>query len=1600
MLRNKYFIIGFLLGTSLTLSSAELAKGNLIANGDFSKIGDAGKIEAWQVGKNAKVEKIDGKPTLVLNGNYSGIKQNISLKPDWHTLHLSMRMKATNIKIGNASWKDGRVAMCFKNADGKRIGEWPKVFNVKGTSEWQNCERDYSIPSGAAILEFNPVNFGKSGKLELRDIRLTLIKLRVPLKDLALPKGASNVWTPEKSQVQKSATREQLCINGLWRFLPIIDAYNKTIPVAGKGWGWFKIPGIWPTAKDWDISAPSQEFLLPEQIKEKVDLKTLEQAWYQREITIPATWTGKKILLDFEMVQTHSAIYIDGKQVGEILFPGGEVDITSAVLPGRKAVLTILHTARALAKAADVFMAPGRVFKTKTKLKMKGITGDVYLLARPEIDYITDTHIITSTRKQEISFDSGLAGLKTGDFQLTAEILIDNKSVKTFKSKIFSKKDLQGHRFRFTAPWKDPLLWDTHTPDKLYTAKVTLKKQDGTIVDQQIPFQFGFREFWIDGRDFYLNGKRIHLRALTVSNICDFADKASFLGALNTCTKMKEYGFNFLITNNYNFLPGAVSYMNGLFQATRKTGVLASFSLPHAKDYNWFDTKEQEKRYQKLCQWLIRKVQNNPSIIAYAMNHNATGYYGDQNPLKIDGIYSLEKISATSKSKLKYRKQAMLSAKIAKGIDSSRPVYHHQSGNLGDMYTLNCYLNWAPRQERSDWLQHWSKKGVKPIFFVEWGLPHIASWSSYRGPNFIWRSIEFQKIWDSEFASAITNQKAYKMSKEKENILAQESKFWDNKKPIHWGLLAWFLSKSEHNYLEIQSWFAADNWRSFRMAGASAMLPWDQQGMWKRISKTKNKQNPECYANLQRPGIVPDFFTQGSQYIYERQKRIFEPTSLGKTFLRWNQSVIAFIAGKKAHPTEKNCTFTHGENINKQLVIVNDSREKRTCNYTWELKGMDKKGEGSIDIAPGDVGFVPLSILIEDDVSQGQYKLSVAFNFMNGKKQNDTFVLNVIGIAPEKSKIKLRGKIALFDPSGETKSMLENIKISFTNVDANSDLKPYRMLIIGKNALVEKNSLIDFAKVKHKMNILVFEQPYKVLSQRLGFRANIMGLRNTFIRNSIHPALKGISDKLLKNWRGASTLTSPYLQNLPEFETHDPKWNWCGFLNTRVWRAGNNGNTASVLIEKPVRGNWMPLIDGGFNLQYSPLLEYRDQKGVIIFCQMDTTSRTELEPVASMLYRNLIFYLDTVNLVPSRTVYYTGNDVGEKLLKQLGIIFTIYDNQLLNEKSLLIVGPEAKLKTKLFELVKGGANALCLGLNAVEINANVSTDIKVKDSSEYSSMIEDLSTPEFMGISNSELYWRTKMHLAAIQNNDKYSNKALKKISSGNGIIILSQLAPWMIDYMKSPNIRNTYRRNIFLVSRLLANLGAVYKTSKLRESFKQPLLQNQYKLPTKWVALESPNGDGEEKQWHKSTFDDSAWKGIKVPGAFENQRKELIDYNGYFWYRIKFKAPGNLKNSEVTLNIGPVDDESWVWLNDNYMGEVTKKTNPKDYYRADRIYKLKPGQLKFDGENTLVVRVADWYKMGGIMGDPMLTVPQKSLDSYYIQKPIADDDPYRYYRW
>src|SRR5262249_23644418 len=149
------------------------------------------------------------------------------------------------------------------------------------------------------------------------------------------PPGVKVVWDLGKAHRDRTPTRERVCLNGLWRWQPAGDG-TESVP-AGR-WGYFKVPGFWPGHANY-LQEDCQTLHAHPSWK-GADPRRLTAAWYQREITVPADWAGRRITLSAEYVNSFAVVYVDGKKAGEVRFPAGEVDLTAACRPGGKHALS------------------------------------------------------------------------------------------------------------------------------------------------------------------------------------------------------------------------------------------------------------------------------------------------------------------------------------------------------------------------------------------------------------------------------------------------------------------------------------------------------------------------------------------------------------------------------------------------------------------------------------------------------------------------------------------------------------------------------------------------------------------------------------------------------------------------------------------------------------------------------------------------------------------------------------------------------------------------------------------------------------------------------------------------------------------------------------------------------------------------------------------------------------------------------------------------------------------------------------------------------------------------------------------------------------
>lgn len=123
----------------------------------------------------------------------------------------------------------------------------------------------------------------------------------------------------------------------------------------------------------------------------------------------------------------------------------------------------------------------------------------------------------------------------------------------------------------------------------------------------------------------------------------------------------------------------------------------------------------------------------------------------------------------------------------------------------------------------------------------------------------------------------------------------------------------------------------------------------------------------------------------------------------------------------------------------------------------------------------------------------------------------------------------------------------------------------------------------------------------------------------------------------------------------------------------------------------------------------------------------------------------------------------------------------------------------------------------------------------------------------------------------------------------------------------------------------------------------------------------------GDDMDWAKPNYNDKHWEIIKVPNSWEEEG--FHGYNGYAWYRKHFTISSSMKDRNITVKLGRIDDVDEVYVNGNLVG--SSGTFPPDYqtaYFAWREYELPAKYLNFDKDNVIAVRVYDSQLEGGMV--------------------------------
>lgn len=658
--------------------------------------------------------------------------------------------------------------------------------------------------------------------------------------DAVLPAGMELKWD-SLDVVTVNAKRSQASLDGIWRITPAV-AGESSPPKAG--WAYIKVPGSWASRRGHAAPghpAPSDLVAVARGPQwSNGDGATVARAWYERTLPIPPEWTGRLISLRFDRVCTDAIVYVNGTECGRVSWPWGSVDITPAVTPGKTADIQVLVAAIPDPQLVGHFWQNAfmEVTYSAASLATRGLTGGVYLESRSSEAHVSGVFVRTSTRKKEIALDVDLSGVKQpGHIHFIAEFLNEKgEPEKSFRADV-TVGAAPEQTVTISWPWADPRLWDVDQPN-LYTLRLAAT---GAGVDDQFNQEFGFREFWTEGRQFYLNGTVIHLRQPCFHNgpLGEVGDNFAEFGSWNPDTR------------------GDASDAGRQLQQADHKGYLAAVYVLDANKYmrdpsgtlTW--KKNRTRALERTAVWM-RYYRNHPSAVMWIAGANFFNNAVDLDPRHL-GRHGWGQSDQRWQQLLTDAGEMFADLKK---LDPTRVYYSHEGADTGDVHSANCYLDMLPLQEREEWLSAWAESGEMPIAMTEFGTPTECTF--LRGHDGFRSNITSEPLL-TEFAAIYFGADAYSSEG------AEYRQFLRDQ--FRGGMLYKSFQDKLDGYpasRKIQALFRTNTWRSWRTAGLPGGLR-----TWSWIQDELKEVNFPTLAWIAGP---PQAYTAKDHHFHAGQK--------------------------------------------------------------------------------------------------------------------------------------------------------------------------------------------------------------------------------------------------------------------------------------------------------------------------------------------------------------------------------------------------------------------------------------------------------------------------------------------------------------------------------------------------------------------------------------------------------------------------------------------------------------------------------------------------------------------------------------------------------
>ena len=460
-----------------------------------------------------------------------------------------------------------------------------------------------------------------------------------------------------------------------WEFVKDIDTvFSNSLTAKNSGIKWEK------------ISLPHTASLEP--------IVKVAQQWqgicfYRKFFSVPASYKGKHIAIQFDAAMQEADVYLNGEHIFN--HKGGYlpfyVDVSKQVKFGVENSILVK-----LDNRDNPLIPPGKPLKSLDFNYYSGIYRNAWLIIKDKL-HISDAVAVNKTAgggvfvhytdvtdksativvQTEVKNDHG----NSVDGQI--RVILKDKGGKTVaqsssESKAISPDSSQS--FTQNIPIDNPILWSPDEPF-LYQLSVELI-QNGKAIDREL-VNTGIRAIRFEAGAFYLNGKKVKLRGTNRHQEYPYLGNAASDNAqYRDVWKMKQAGFNFVRSSHY---PQSPAYLN----ACDELGIMVMDAIP---GWQFVGSNIFQQNSLQDIRDMIRRDRNHPSVILWEASLNETG-------MKKDYMEKAHKI-----------------------VHEELPFQHvYSAGWIDNVYDV--YLPARQHAKAPDWFKKYNKD--KPFIIAEYG---------------------------------------------------------------------------------------------------------------------------------------------------------------------------------------------------------------------------------------------------------------------------------------------------------------------------------------------------------------------------------------------------------------------------------------------------------------------------------------------------------------------------------------------------------------------------------------------------------------------------------------------------------------------------------------------------------------------------------------------------------------------------------------------------------------------------------------------------------------------------------------------------------------